>query len=199
MYYGAYKNLRNSAWQCLLDCGITKLPIDVRAIAKQAGIHIVQNSAVNELLPTERGKSFFYDNRWIIIYDDRYETTASRYTIAHELGHIFLGHELQQAFYDGTQMFHKKPQAEQYADRFAIRLLCPACVLWGLDLHTTDEIAAYCRIDKEQAEPRAQRMKLLYDRQKFLTSELEQKVFENFHDYIQQERRKIQTERFALK
>ncbi len=199
MYYGAYKNLRNSAWHCLLEFGIAQLPVDIRAIAKQAGIHLVQNSTVQELLPTERGKSFFYNNQWIIVYDDRNETTASRYTIAHELGHIFLGHELQHARYSETQVFHKKPQAEQYADRFALRLLCPACVLWGLDLRTTDEIATYCRIEKEQAELRAKRMKLLYDRQKFLTSELEQKVFENFQEYIQRERLRIESERLAMK
>ena len=199
MYYGAYKNLRNNVWQCLLDFNVSQLPVDVRTIAKQAGIHIVKNSSAHELSSTERGKSFFYNHQWIIIYDDSQETTAARYTVAHELGHIFLGHELQSTLYCETQVFHKKPQAEQYADRFALRLLCPACVLWGLDLHTADEIAAYCRIERKQAELRAERMKQLYKRQKFLASDLEQQVFKNFQDYIQRERNKIEAKYHSFK
>ena len=186
MYYGVYKNLRNGAWNCLLDFHVNRLPIDVRSIAKEAGIHVVRNSSVNELLPTENGKSFFYDNQWIIIYNDKNATELSRFTVAHELGHIFLGHELQNAKNMGPQEFNQKTKVEQYADQFAIRLLCPACVLWGLDLHTADEIATYCRIENQLAATRAKRMQLLYERQKFLTSDVEQQVFKNFADYIEQ-------------
>lgn len=43
------------------------------------------------------------------------------------------------------------------ADMFAARLLCPSCVLWGLNLHTADEIArtCECRIVQHRTVPSA--------------------------------------------
>ncbi|MEE1075767.1 MAG: ImmA/IrrE family metallo-endopeptidase, partial [Acutalibacteraceae bacterium] len=106
-----------------------------------------------------------------------------RFTIAHELGHILLGHELINDRY-----FRKfdisKPQIETEADMLASRLLAPACVLWGMNLHTADEIAKACNITKKAAQVRADRMATLYKRNKFLTSPLEKKVFKNFSGFI---------------
>ena len=70
---------------------------------------------------------------------------------------------------------------------FAIRLLCPACVLWKLDLHTPEEIAQYCRVPLDTAKERSARMKTLYGRNKFLTSDIEREVFSRFEDYLSSE------------
>ncbi len=67
---------------------------------------------------------------------------------------------------------------------FAARLLAPACVLWGLRLHTWEEMADVCAISKPAAINRAARMEELYRRQKFLTSPLEQRVYEQFKPFI---------------
>lgn len=72
---------------------------------------------------------------------------------------------------------------------FAARVLAPACVLWGLGLHTPEEIASACNISFSAAQVRAKRMDELYRRQKFLTSPLEKQLFERFFDYIENNRR----------
>ena len=185
-YYGIYRRVRNSAWHCLIDFKVNRLPIDVVGIARSAKIHVVKNSLVNDLEAGERAKTYNDAGRWTIIYDDRLSTEQARYILAHELGHIFLGHELQHAKYVGKQEVKQTPAAEKHASAFAVRLLCPACVLWRMNLHTADEIARYCRIEPALAAARAKRMKELYERNKFLTDETEQDLDKQFQDYIQE-------------
>lgn len=188
MYYGLYKNIRHSAWQCLIDFNIDRLPVDVLKIARAAGIRVIKNSSVNILQPDENGKSFFDGSVWIIIYNDENPTEISRYTVAHELGHIFLGHDLCLGHYPQAKEVSKKSKTEQQADMFAQRLLCPACVIWGLQLHTSEDIARFCRVEKDVADIRAKRMKALYERSKFLTDPSERLLYANFCEYISEER-----------
>ena len=187
MYYGIYKDIREGAWVCLRDSGIDRLPVDVLKIAKAAGIHVVRNSLAEILKPDELGKSLYDGNNWLIVYDDSCSTSESRNTIAHELGHILLGHELKHVRYDKTKEFDKKPKSEQQAEMFATRLLCPACVLWKLDLHTPEEIAEHCRVPLDMAKERSKRMKILYERNMFLSSDIEKEVFAKFEGYLEKE------------
>ena len=188
MYYAIYKNVRNSSWKCLVDFGLDRLPIDVLQITRSAGIRVIRNSLVHDLLPGENGKSYYDGERWTIIYDDLNPVEVSRFTIAHELGHIFLGHELQHAKYAGVQEIKEKPVSENHANAFAIRLLCPACILWGLKLHTKEEIAHYCKVEPELAAARSGRMRTLYKRNQFLSDPLEEELFDSFRPFIQNER-----------
>ena len=185
MFYAIYRSVRNNSWQCLLDFELTRLPIDLLQITRRAGIRVIRNSLVHDLLPGENGKAYFDGERWTILYDDQNPTELSRFTIAHELGHIFLGHELRHTKYAGVQEIVEKPVSEKHANAFATRLLCPACVLWGLELHTADEIASACRVDPEIAAARAKRMKELYKRNQFLKDPIEESVYEHFREYIQ--------------
>lgn len=184
MYYRIYTDVRDGAWQCLLDHNIGSLPIDVLKIADLNDIDVKKNSLINDLLPEEQAKSYFNGKKWIIIYNDLNDTVTSRYAIAHELGHIFLGHATTHTKYQSVREIGKKPQSEQHADMFAQRLLCPACVLQHLKIVSADDIAASCRVPLSCAKMRSTRMKKLSSRNKFLTSELEIKVFNNFKQYI---------------
>lgn len=183
MIYGIYKNARNAAWQCLLDYNITSLPVNVMQIAKKAGIKVVKNSRVNLLSLNESGASFINNKQWYIVYDDTAIRQRCRFTIAHEMGHIFLGHKIKreqhtQAF-DSSKLF-----AEKEADIFASRLLAPACVIWALKLKSSVEIAKLCDISITAAEIRADRMKILYERSQFLSNPLERKVYDNFKNFV---------------
>ena len=73
---------------------------------------------------------------------------------------------------------------EQAANRFAADLLAPACVLWGLDLHQAEDIARVCKISIQAAQFRAERMEILYQRNKFLLHPLERAVYRQFEPYI---------------
>lgn len=185
MIYGAYKNIRDSAWQCLLDYNIKSLPVDLLQIADASGIKIVKNKDVHELAGNESGKCIYYveTKEWFLIYDDECSLGRRRFTIAHEFGHIFLEHELIHGTLKRT-FAHNKPQSETEADMFASRLLAPACVLWGLNIKNADEIAKICEISITAAKIRAERMKELYARNKFLTSPIERKVYAQFEDFI---------------
>lgn len=189
MNYGKYKNARNASWLCIIDYNVYRLPIKVADIARQAGITVLKYSEVNKnrLSDGESGATFFEDDTIYIIYRDTESKERCRFTIAHELGHIFLGHKLI-----GDKRSRKfdlsKPEIEQEADVFASRLLAPACVLWGLNLHTAEEIAAVCNISISAAQARAERMKVLYNRNKFLTSPLERQVYNQFENYIKSKR-----------
>lgn len=190
MNYGKYKNVRNAAWQCLIDCNVTELPIKVMAIAGQLGIRVVENSKVkdgNKLSPSESGKSVLQDRQWTIIFDETQSLQRCRFTIVHELGHILLGHKTKGGQHRRT-IHITKPEEETEADVFASRLLAPACVLWALDLHTAEEISKICDISLESAEYRAERMKILYERDKFLTSPLERQVYKNFEEFINKQK-----------
>jgi len=188
MYYGIYKNVRDCAWKCFIDFEITYLPVDVLKITAASGIKVIKNSDVNDLNSGELGKAYFDGTQWFIIYDDTQSVEVCRFTVAHELGHIFLGHVLTHAQYANVQEFGKKSKAEDQADKFAQRLLCPACVLAELDAVTDSDIMNLCKVPMDVAKKRAARLKVLLERNKFFTSDLETKVFEKFKPYIEQEK-----------
>lgn len=156
-------------------------------IAKNNSIKLIKNSQAHELRPDEAGISVFDGKQWIIIYDDQVPLGRKRFTVAHELGHIFLGHSLIAGFYARTPR-GTIPRVENEANIFASRFLAPACVLWGLGVHTADEIARICEISQEAATIRANRMEELYKRNMFLTSPLERRVYKQFEKFIQENR-----------
>lgn len=181
--YGLYKHARNATWQLLIDCDIRSLPINIIDVCNNSDIDVIKNSSVGELRMGEIAVSILDGDKWYIVYDDTMSKQRSRFSIAHELGHIYLGHPLI-AGYHARTIDKSKPETEVQADIFASRFLAPACVLWGLNIHTAEDIMHICNISRQAAEIRAERMKLLYERQKFLTSPLERTVYNNFLDYI---------------
>ena len=139
------------------------------------------------LSPSERGKAIAINNTWYIIINDDDTPRSCRFTIAHELGHIFMGHALQKGYVGHARSRHFviKPETESAADIFASRLLCPAIVLYKLDLHTPQEIMEICDVSYACATIRAKRMKELRQRNRFFQSPLECRVYENFRLFIE--------------
>ncbi|MBR7084265.1 MAG: hypothetical protein IKI37_03710, partial [Oscillospiraceae bacterium] len=82
-----------------------------------------------------------------------------------------------------------RPAEEQAADKFAIDMLAPACVLWGMNIHTPEEISKLCHISHQAACYRAKRMQLLYQRGMFLTHPLERRVYAQFFQFIRENRK----------
>lgn len=194
MPYGKYQKSRNAAWQCLLDNNVSALPVAASAIARANGIKIGRYSKNTNFLQSlgifdfvdYPGISVRIGNDFAIFYHDNLPVSELRFVIAHELGHIFLGHLIPTVQND---IFF-----EQEANTFASRLLAPACVLWAMDIHRPRDISALCGLSMSNARSRAVRMRTLYAREQtrlsagqkscFLLSSLEQKVFRNFSEYI---------------
>ena len=179
MNYRKYKESRNLAWQVLIQEGVSELPVNIVDICKRMGIR------VKFISPSGGGDGYttmFLGIPYIFVSKDC-TPERQRFTIAHELGHILLGHVGR------YELVNREPDPgdnpiEQAANVFASRLLALACVLWALDARTPEEIAALCRISRQSAAFRAERMKLLYERGRFLSSPLERKVYEQFADFI---------------
>lgn len=184
-----YTKIRDLAWQVLLDCKIDTLPVSTVQIAKRLNVKILRNSCLGILKKHESGLSLYQDGLWFIVFDDSQSYTRCRFTLAHELGHILLNHPLHNGFHSRTTIFaSEKSEIEREADIFASRLLAPACVLWGLNLHSAEEIAGFCDLSQQAAKIRAKRLEVLYRRKKFLLHPLERKVFEQFQLFIDQQK-----------
>lgn len=179
MNYKDYKASRDLAWRILLNEGVTELPVKVGQLCRRMGIQI----GYIDLPGGEDGISMIVHGRpRIMIRKDR-PVARQRFTVAHELGHILLGHVGK------YQLVNREPSRgdspiEQAANVFAARLLAPACVLWALDARTPEQIARLCDISYQAATFRAERMELLYQRGKFLTSPLERAVYDQFGEFI---------------
>ena len=180
MNYKEYKNTRDLVWRILVNENIKSLPVSVGKLCRNMGIPMY----LYESTDGNSRKSLNVNGKPMIFVNKTDSPERQRFTAAHELGHILLGHVGK---YD---LVNREPSAndnpiEQAANVFASRLLAPACVLWGCNIRTAAEIAVKCKISMKAAEYRAARMDILYKRNVFLTSPLEREVYENFSQYIE--------------
>lgn len=196
MYYKSYQNMRDATWNILLDCGINRLPVDIDTICEQLGIcvlsydagaEIIERAHLYRIVRDTNGLTFYLGNSPVILFNERQRIKQIMFTVAHELGHIVLEHVKP----GDTTPAHQGPKwssspKEKAANQFAARLLAPACVLWGLDVHAAEDIMELCQITRQAAEYRSRRMATLYQRKKFLTSPLERKVYHQFQPYLAQ-------------
>lgn len=182
MNYGIYKNARNASWQCLIDCNVTSLPINPVAIAgkydlkcKPVAPKIIKGAS------GEMRKNIF--GSIVILCDETHPKVRQAFTIMHEIGHYLLGHLGDEPL--SRSELDCNSDEENAAERFAADMLMPACVLWGLNIHTPKEIAKLCNVSMQAAEIRARRMEVLYKRNMFLSHPLERQVYAQFSDFIQ--------------
>lgn len=179
MNYTEYKNSRDLAWQVLINEEVAELPVMVGRLCSNMGIRVVYYTSTDE----NDGYSTIVGGRPVIFVSKICNKARQRFTCAHELGHILLGHVGQYELVNREPSRGDNP-IEQAANVFASRLLAPACVLWALNARTPEEIAALCQISHQAAAFRAERMEILYERGKFLSSPLERQVYDQFGEYI---------------
>ena len=178
MNYREYQGARDMAWRILLREGICALPVGIVGLCGRLGI------AVQGYTPQDQKEGFSVIMKGqpvIYVRRDR-PKTRKRFTVAHELGHILLGHVGEYPL--SRDPLPQDDPREKAANAFAVRILAPACVLWGCGVQTPEEIAALCGISLEAAAFRAGRLALLRQRNKFLTSPLERAVYEQFQPFI---------------
>lgn len=184
-HYGIYASCRDAAWRFLLDFNVRSLPVKLKSATRLSGIRIVQNREVNELREGEVGASIYLPNKtWRIVYDEALPTDEARLVIAHELGHILLGHEYKYSEQRFNTLDGHKLKSESEADMFAVRILAPACILHELSATDASQIADLCNIPLKAAKTRAKRMAVLEERNAFYKSPLEAVLRERFDDYI---------------
>lgn len=186
--YDIYKEARDRSWQFLLENNVHSLPLPLSSICRNNGFILMLDTNGIYLTNSDKGVTFKTpEGKWHILLNPNDSIPVRRFTTSHELGHIYLQHPMYDGRYGrtfGVQKAVAQVPIEYQAERFAINILAPACVLYGLGLHTAEDIAKVCGISLSSAKIRAERMEILYKRNKFLTSPLERKVYEAFEDFI---------------
>ena len=192
--YIYYQQSRDAAWQIIIDQNINVLPIKVVPLCRALGIQV----KLYESQDDSSGCSKMYGDMPIIQVDKNCTLERQRFTTAHELGHILLGHVGK-----CNNLVNREPsphdnEREVAANVFASRLLAPACILHELKVKSAEEIAKLCGISLQSAEFRLNRLILLekrnaefiikYGKGCFYLSPLERQVYKQFIDFIEKQK-----------
>ena len=160
--YEAYRRARDAAWQTLLQLSLCTLPVDVYAAAARLGVKALpfppegESPLLAALLHSAgdaAGVSVRIRGEWHVFLRPG-DAAAKRFALAHELGHIVLGHASRflrpgvRAFYGvqnaGDVLDAPESPDDYAADIFALRLLAPACVLHAMHIDSPGDIARLC-------------------------------------------------------
>lgn len=194
MNYDDYKRARDLSWRVLLNTGTRELPVKVSRICRgygvtlrsyQVGAPLIRELGLEAQCDISDGFTVRSGDRCYVFYNMEQPPGQVRFTIAHELGHVLLGH-----LGDGEHTVYNRESSsedaleEHTANVFASRLLAPACVLHALGAVTPEQIAAVCDISMAAARFRAGRMGMLEQRGKYGSSPLERQVLAQFRSYI---------------
>ena len=217
--YRRYQQARDTAWRALLQLREKSLPVDAEGLARDVGMACLPFPGAEEeprlyslLKKAGAGKavSLRIRGKWHIFLREKGMTDAERrFAVAHELGHLLLGHETW-ALAPGVRAFTgqenegdvlEDPEdiSDDAADIFAIRLLAPACLLHEMHIDTAGGIQRLCGLPPRAAAVRAQRMELLNQRDAYFTHPLERQVRDQFLPFLRscaaltQETRPVQT------
>lgn len=144
-----------TAAKVLLQAGTSSLPIDLNALADSYGIKLVSYKNCMEIYDisdiyalSPYGFSFRENDRYICsINENVCGNTRRRFTEAHEIAHVLLGHINE--YGDIPQ-----PQCERDADKLAGELLAPLSVLHFCGVSSSAEITRLCGISMQAAEMR---------------------------------------------
>lgn len=194
MNYDDYKRARDLSWRVLLNTGTRELPVKVSRICRgygvtlrsyQVGAPLIRELGLEAQCDISDGFTVRSGNRCYVFYNMEQPPGRVRFTIAHELGHVLLGHlgDGELTVYNRESSSEDAPE-EHTANVFASRLLAPACVLHALGAVTPEQIAAVCDISMAAARFRAGRMGVLEQRGKYGASPLERQVLAQFQPYI---------------
>lgn len=198
MSYQQYMNARDAAWNTLLECGILELPVRPSEVCRhygwiladyRTGEESIRMLGLSELQKRTDGFCTVTKNHVYIFFDQSLPTGRQRFTVAHEIGHLLLGHVGPgMATVENREPTGSEREEERQANQFAARLLAPACVLHEIGALTPEAIQRACGISRQAAQFRAERMRELERRGKYYSHPLEQQVGKQFASYIAMER-----------
>ena len=176
-----YKNVRNLAWKFLLEFKIKELPLNLEMIADVMNVKLVCYERLKEIgafkHEVETLTAFTAQNTsslaFGIFYDNSLPICIQRFSIAHEIAHVYLKHKN----INDTII-------EKEANMFAARILMPICVLHELRIRTANEICKICNVSIEAANFRFKRLKMLENRNKFYSNNDENLIKQQFEIFI---------------
>jgi Zn-dependent peptidase ImmA (M78 family) len=150
-----YSLARNMARKVIKDYRLTEVPTDLNKIFEKLGLKYIELNDPEGI----DGAIIEIENKPAIAYLNKARPIPrQRFTLAHELGHIFLKHS-RRDLYDAEEVRgmgegqdeHAKPPKEKEADAFASELLIPYDKLkrYQADLKDIDKLAGIFRVSKQ--------------------------------------------------
>lgn len=189
MEYKDYDKSRNLVWQILIDHRVCTLPVKTVSMCSKLGIAVKLYHGHNG----NDGYCKMYGDTPIIFVNKHCSMERQRFTVAHELGHLLLGHVGRYPLVSREPNPKDNP-IEQAANVFASRLLAPICVLHEIGIKSSNDISRLCGISCRSADIRWKRLQQIerrnkefqsqYSRGCFYLNPLEYKVYEQFYDFI---------------
>lgn len=144
MNYKEYQNARDAVWRLLIDLRISELPVNTVKVCAELEIKLHYYEPTDE----SDGMSCYINGMPHIYVSSEVSPERRRFTIAHELGHIILGHVGKYELVNREPSPGDNP-VEQAANVFASRLLSPACVLWGAMFGLPSKYKSFARSAKQ--------------------------------------------------
>jgi hypothetical protein len=206
--YSIFSDAAEAALLMALDAGVCRLPVSTIHVARHYGVNVVKYADAARLnaLYSDAGTATPHDTNnararssgqavsqggvWYIIYNDAEPRRRCRFTIAHELGHIVLGHLIDDESAappprTSTQRnsLHRDDN-ERAADTFAACLLMPAVILREARLLTPDAISRACDVSYTAALSRSRRIAEMEIRRVWHNSALEQALLKNYKNWL---------------
>ncbi len=176
--------MRKRVYNCLLDMGITSLPVDTRDIAERFGITLSKNKEVNMLASDEMGLCYYTGTHWFIFYDESLDESTLRSVFAHELGHILSEHDVLMRTSPKKLRPYYLHRNELVADEFALRLVAPLCILEGMQITSAKELADVCGIPQKAAIKRFRRLQTVRKNDRFFENVQEAQLYCAFFSFI---------------
>ena len=147
------------------QAGICWLPVKPFEICKKFGWEVLTAGQVAKkaglprqaVLSGQDSDVYYWDRQYKIIYNERAYPIRIPYSIAHEIGHIVLGHLVD---FEQTRLSRGGLTDAEYwvlereAEIFAAELLMPLPILRALKVFKTEEIMAICKVSRTTAKIR---------------------------------------------
>ncbi len=179
-----YSNTRDAAWRFLIENKVTSYPLNLRSIVKSNGwlvADIKQAAKMHPELRKQLGRkevaTISQGGKIIILIDRENSVQRNRFSIAHEIGHVYLQH-----------CGLTKRQAEKEANMFAARILMPMILIKELHIDTAEQLASVCNVSIEAASYRMKRYHEVKKRRLFETSPLERKLKKQLREFIKEQK-----------
>ena len=177
-----YKKIIEIVYKTIIELEIKQLPVSVDYITNELWIKQIRNCDLQKPLLhlNQNGLAVLSKSKFYIIYNEKDNLQERRFTVAHEIGHILLGH-----LFSNPISQQEKEIREQEADIFATFLLAPVCVIQALKLQTPKEIQSVCNMPYQYAQWCSEY--ITSDLCRFSTQKinnLENKIYKQFQLYI---------------
>lgn len=131
--------------------------VNIKKLCEKIGWPLLEYNNNHKLISISKdGFTYYKNNEFYIFFNNDKIEERINFTIAHEVGHIVLGHH----FVENTQvlMYGQNTFLEKQANTFAQNILMPADKMYIFENHPIPDVARYFGVSKSMANVRINRL-----------------------------------------